>query len=117
MARLELNQFLRTGVPYIQPYTRPVGTLFYTELQRLAGTPEGVTGDTMSPIARREAYFNWSNPDGSIQRFFVATDGRGCIDTVVTPGHDRTDRFEQDPAWVVLARAALTDHGVPRKED
>ena len=123
MAR-ELNLFIRTGEVYLQPHTRPMGHLFYEDLLQREGakilapeTLEGVTDLTMSPIARREAYFNWSNPDGSVQRFYVATDGRGRIDLVVTPGHDRTDRFEQDPAWVVLARHALADHGVPRKED
>lgn len=71
----------------------------------------------MSPIAQREVYFNWKNPDGSPQRFYVATDGRGRIAMVVTPGHDRTDRFENDPAWVAQAKESLLDHGVPRKDE
>lgn len=70
-----------------------------------------------SPIASRETYFDWKNSDGTNQKFYVATDGRGRIVMVVTPGHDRTDRFENDPAWVALARQALTDHGVVRMED
>lgn len=71
----------------------------------------------MSPIARREAYFKWINPDGTLQWFYVATDGRGRIDLVVTPGHDRTEKFENNPAWVAAAKEALLGHGAPRKEE